>query len=102
MSDLINKQELIAWVNYLINHVSDCKVGTGTFKDGLMDGYCRIRSIVKEFPSAQQEQHEIGYFECANVMLKMWNDNILTNGEYKHIMSKLNAHWAERRKDGKD
>ena len=54
---------------------------------------------LNNMPSAQPEQHDIGYFECANVMLKMWNDNILTNGEYKHIMSKLNAHLAERRED---
>lgn len=55
--------------------------------------------FLNQLPPAQSEQHEIGYFECANVMLKMWNDNVLTNGEYKHIMDKLNAHWAERRKE---
>lgn len=55
MSDLINRQELLDLVNYLINQVKYCKVGTLTFKDGLMDGYCEIRSIVKEFPSAQPE-----------------------------------------------
>ena len=47
--------------------------------------------------SAQPEQHEIGYSECANAMLKMWIDNVLTDREYNRIMDKLNAHWAERR-----
>ena len=50
-------------------------------------------------PSAQPEQHEIGYSECANAMLKMWIDNVLTDGEYRRIMDKLNAHWAERRQE---
>lgn len=51
-------------------------------------------------PSAQPEPHEIGYSECANSTLKMWIDNVLTDGEYSHIMDKLNAYWAERRADG--
>ena len=54
---------------------------------------------LEQLPSAQPEQYEIGYYECVNVMLKMWNNNVLTNGEYKHIMDKLNAHWAERREE---
>jgi hypothetical protein len=32
-------------------------------------------------------------------MLKMWIDNVLTDGEYNRIMDKLNAHWAERREE---
>jgi len=56
-------------------------------------------NVLEDLPSAQPEQHEIGYYECVNVMLKMWNNNVLTNGEYKHIMDKLNAHWAERREE---
>lgn len=51
-------------------------------------------------PSAQPEVKEIGYAECANVMLKMWIDNVLTDGEYNRIMDKLNTHHdAERRQD---
>lgn len=52
--------------------------------------------------AAQPEPHEIGYSECANSMLKMWIDNVLTDGEYSHIMDKLNAYWAERRTDESD
>ena len=49
-------------------------------------------------PSAQPEVKEIGYAECANAMLKMWIDNVLTDGEYNRIMDRLNAHHnAERR-----
>ena len=56
-----------------------------------------IVKAIEQLPPAQPEQHEIGYSECANSMLKMWIDNVLTDGEYNRIMDKLNAHWAERR-----
>lgn len=39
------------------------------------------------------EVKEIGYGECANAMLKMWIDNVLTDGEYNRIMDRLNAHY---------
>lgn len=58
-----------------------------------------IGNRINEMPPAQPEQHEIGYSECANAMLKMWIDNVLTDGEYSRIMDKLNAHWAERREE---
>ena len=58
-----------------------------------------IEGALLELPSAQPEQHEIGYSECANAMLKMWIDNVLTVGEYNRIMDKLNAHWSERWKE---
>lgn len=51
--------------------------------------------ISEQLPSAQPEQHEIGYSECANAMLKMWIDNVLTDGEYNRIMDKLNTHWEK-------
>ena len=54
-------------------------------------------TIVKAIEQLPPAQHEIGYSECANAMLKMWIDNVLTDGEYNRIMDKLNAHWAERR-----
>lgn len=59
------------------------------------DAWARIDAL----PSAQPEQHEIGYSECANAMLKMWIDKVLTDGEYNRIMDKLNAYWEERRTD---
>lgn len=61
---------------------------------------CARYVAVEKLPSAQQEPHEIGYSECADAMLKMWIDNVLTDGEYNRIMDKLNAHWAERGENG--
>jgi hypothetical protein len=37
----------------------------------------------------------IGYRECSDAMLKMWMDNVLTDGEYYRIMDKLNAKWSK-------
>ena len=33
----------------------------------------------------------ISYEDCANAMLMMWMENVLTDGEYSKIMDKLNA-----------
>ena len=54
-------------------------------------------AIADNAPTIEPEQHEIGYSDCANAMLKMWIDKVVTDGEYNRIMDKLNAHWAERR-----
>lgn len=52
---------------------------------------------IKNLPSAQSKT-EISYIDCSNAMLKMWIDNVLTDGEYNRIMDKLNTHHdAERR-----
>ena len=32
----------------------------------------------------------ISYEDCANAMLKMWMERVLTDGEYNRIMDKLN------------
>ena len=57
---------------------------------------CRgIMKYIEEVP-AQPEVKPIGYQDCANAMLKMWMDNVVTDGEYNRIMDKLNAHWRKR------
>lgn len=43
------------------------------------------------------ECNPISYVDCANALLKMWMENIMTDGEYNRIMDKLNkAHEEER------
>ena len=84
--DLINRQQAIEEVKELFS-MGDC--------------YCDKYAIVgmlNTIPSIQPEPHEIGYSECANAMLKMWIDNVLTDGEYNRIMDKLNVYWIERSK----
>ena len=49
----------------------------------------------EELPTIQPEPHEIGYDDCANALLKMWMDNVLTDGEYYRIANKLNVKWGK-------
>ena len=58
-----------------------------------------IYSVIENLPSAQPEIKPIEYRDCANAMLEMWMDKVVTDGEYNRIMDKLNAHWAERREE---
>lgn len=39
-------------------------------------------------------KNEITYQDCANALLKMWMDEILTDGEYYRIVRKLNEHYG--------
>ena len=52
---------------------------------------------IEKLPSVQPkpEIKPIGYRECSDAMLKMWMDNVLTDGEYYRIMDKLNAKWGK-------
>lgn len=52
-----------------------------------------VREAINALPSADvvpTEPQEIGYDQCANAMLKMWMDNVVTDGEYNRIMDILN------------
>ena len=85
--DLISRQAAIAKITeYGSGDVTFMSVG-------------ELKRRIEQLPAAQSEHHEIGYSECVYAMFRMWNDNILTNSEYRHIMVKLNTHWAERREE---
>ena len=60
----------------------------------------QMLAILEDTPSedVQPEARPIDYQDCSNAMLKMWMDNVVTDGEYNRIMDKLNAHWGK--KDG--
>ena len=58
-----------------------------------------VRATIEHMPTIQLEQHEIGYCECANALLKMWLDNVLTDGEYRRIIDKLDVYWWKGRSE---
>ena len=66
---------------------------------------CRVDELdtaiatLVNLPSVQPEVKKISYTDCANAMLMMWMDEVLTDGEYNRIMDKLNEH---EKKNGKD
>ena len=51
---------------------------------------CVERQNSKVFPV-----EPISYLDCSNAMLKMWMDNVVTDGEYNRIMDKLNKKHEE-------
>ena len=53
----------------------------------------RLRALPPVQPKT--EIKPIGYRECSDAMLKMWMDNVLTDGEYYRIMDKLNTKWSK-------
>lgn len=52
--------------------------------------------LVAQAVLSQPEPQEIGYDDCANALLKMWMDDVLTDGEYNRIADKLRAKWSEK------
>lgn len=56
-----------------------------------------LDKLTKYEPSTQTEIKPISYTDCANAMLKMWMDNVVTDGEYNRIMDKLNEYEMRRR-----
>lgn len=58
------------------------------------DAINHVISGIKKLPSAQPEIKPIEYRDCANAMLRMWIDNVVTDGEYNRIMDKLNTCWG--------
>ena len=58
-----------------------------------------VERILDDVPAAQPEVRPIDYQDCSNAMLKMWMDNVVTDGEYNRIMDKLNT-WELNRREG--
>ena len=57
----------------------------------MTDEYIRKQDAVNvAIDDVPTEPQEIGYDQCANAMLKMWMDNVVTDGEYNRIMDRLN------------
>ena len=78
---------------------SACEDMKHLFNDGgavaklITESFCKD---IDEQPTIQPEPHEIGYDDCSNALLKMWMDNVLTDGEYYRIADKLNKKWGKR------
>jgi hypothetical protein len=70
---------------------SECDVNT-SIRQAFEKGF---RIGVKKGLSTESEPRSISYLDCSNAMLKMWMDNVLTDGEYNRIMDKLNAKHVE-------
>ena len=96
MNDLISRQMVIDKINERQRKLIYCF----GFDNDMVKIIDIVKSIVIAIPPAQPEQQEISYKDCADATLKMWIDNVLTDGEYNRIMNKLNAYWRERKING--
>ena len=97
MSDLISRAAAIdaIYACYIGGKEAvDKAPANDQYAEGIDEAVC----AVEELPSAEPEIKPIEYRDCANAMMKMWMDNVVTDREYNHIMDKLNAHW--RKKNG--
>lgn len=89
-TDLISRQAAIEIVDrYNKSHV--------ILQGKPMLGAASIVIELEALPSAQPEIKPIEYLDCANAMLRMWMDNVVTDGEYNRIMDKLNAHYRKEK-----
>lgn len=95
MRDLISRQEAI---NELVRW-------------GKVPGYSRGErniiactiSMLETLPSAQPdpEIRPVTHLDCQKALLKMWMDNVITDGEHRRIFDRLNAkEIREGREDG--
>lgn len=80
MTDPISRQEAIEIVS------SECGEWEGLSK-----------TIINKLKNLPLTTYEISYAERANAMLKMWTDNVVTDGEYNRIMDRLNSFERKRR-----
>ena len=82
------------------------RLATVDIKNAYFDGY--DNGYNAGFEAGQRDvildntQHEIGYFECGDALLKMWMDEVLTDGEYNRIMDRLNAHETKKRMENEN
>ena len=105
------RQQMVSTVaeslNKVISGINSTEICEQIVSDNLRNWcertQCKLRIAMnympyqgKALPSSQSEQPEIGYKDCADATLKMWMDNVLTDGEYNRIMNRLNAYWLER------
>lgn len=87
--DLISRQEAIDAMYALCDEA-------GSVEDNPLAENPHIDTIIwkiEELEPAQSEALSLDYQICANAMLKMWIDKVVTRGEYNRIMDRLNAVW---------
>lgn len=89
MDEYIRRQDAVGVIEKeMKNYVSDIWYKSATHS-ALNDVNENIKSI-KPANVVSTEPQEIGYNQCADAMLKMWIDNVVTDGEYNRIMDRLN------------
>ena len=59
--------------------------------DGYSEGELNmLKAVLYELRVMPSTPPDLNYQTCSCAMLRMWMDNVLTDGEYNKIMDKLN------------
>ena len=88
MNDLISRQDAV-------NAIS--KLSAWHNIEGAWVYQVEALDTLRYMPSAEPEIKPISYADCANAMMMMWIEEVITDGEYNRIMDRLN----ERKTDGR-
>lgn len=86
---LVDLDQAIEEINDLVCSMSVCL--NRSEYEGMKNMKRRILNVLEDLPFIQPEPKPISYMDCSDALLKMWIDNVLTDGEYNRIMDKLNA-----------
>ena len=81
MDDLISRQDAIDAIDHYIGEVKNIPKGTA-FKEGVKDGYCRIRSIIMSLPSTLDNVHGKWIYKNDNVLIPTgyWECSVCKEG----------------------
>ena len=101
MNDLISRQAaidaLVGITMFKTKHELMQRVNASVQDEqGWLGAVAECLDEIEDLPSAQPKIKPIGYNDCSNAMMKMWMDNVVTDGEYNRIMDKLNAYWRAK------
>ena len=92
-SDLISRQDAIKVIEEMQMPIMRSMFPEEQF---VFKGMSEALSAIKDLPYAQPEIKPISYQDCANAMMMMWMADVLTDGEYRRIMDKLNDHESRK------
>lgn len=105
-SDLISRQAAIDALDVLCQEhrykIPGKRETYSQYNEAWQDALDRAEGAIGNLPSAQPGTKPIEYEDCANAMMMMWIDNVVTDGEYNCIMDKLNAHWGKTKNERSD
>lgn len=65
------------------------------YSEGELNMLKAVLYELRFLPTAQPPIKPVDYQDCAMAMLRMWMDNVVTDGEYYRIMDKLNEFWGK-------
>lgn len=99
-TDAVSREDV---KNFIESFIHEIITESGTDKNAHTNEVLReVARGVGDIPPVTLEKTTITYKDCAEAMLKMWIDNVLTDGQYNKIMDKLNTKHIEDMRGGKE